>query len=103
MTDFKDLKTAHNEGYIFINPPYGERLSPGETDSVYAMIGTALKHNFEGFTAWLISSNRESLKHIGLKPSAKYTLYNGALECLFAKYELYSGSRKVKSSETLLK
>jgi putative N6-adenine-specific DNA methylase len=103
VCDFKDLKPVYNEGFIFINPPYGERISAGETDAIYSMTGTTLKHSFEGFTAWLISSNRESVKHIGLKPSAKHTLYNGALECLFAKYELYGGSRKGKSAETLAK
>jgi putative N6-adenine-specific DNA methylase len=58
------------------------------------MIGTTLKHNFPGNTAWLISSNKESLKHVGLKPKVKYTLYNGALECTLLKYELYHGSKK---------
>jgi putative N6-adenine-specific DNA methylase len=103
MSDFKDLKPDCNEGFIFINPPYGERISAGETDAIYAMIGSTMKHSFEGFTAWLISSNRDSLKHVGLKPSAKLTLYNGALECLFSRYELYGGSKKGKSAETLLK
>ena len=82
------------EGFVFINPPYGERLLPDETDALYNMIGTALKHNFAGYTAWIISSNRESLKHIGLKPKKKHVLYNGALECSFNKYELYQGSKK---------
>jgi len=81
-------------GYIVINPPYGERISKGETDELYGMIGSVLKHKCHGYTAWIISSSRESVKYIGLKPSAKFTLYNGALECLFARYELYEGSRK---------
>jgi len=102
VSDFKDIKPVYDEGVIFINPPYGERISAGETDAIYSMLGTTMKHSFEGFTAWLISSNRESVKHIGLKPSAKYTLYNGALECLFAKYELYRGSKKGKVRETLI-
>lgn len=103
VSDFKDIKPAYTEGVIFINPPYGERISPGETDAIYSMIGSTMKHRFEGFTAWLISSNRESVKYIGLKPSAKHTLYNGALECLFSKYELYGGSRKGKAAETSIK
>jgi putative N6-adenine-specific DNA methylase len=103
VSDFKDIKPAYNEGVIFINPPYGERISAGETDAIYSMIGSTMKHSFEGFTAWLISSNRESVKYIGLKPSEKHTLYNGALECLFARYELYGGSRKGKNAETQLK
>jgi len=94
VKDMKDLKPAGNEGIVFINPPYGERLLPDETDSLYNLIGSTLKHNFTGHTAWIISSNKESLKHIGLKPKEKHILYNGALECLFLKYELYQGSKR---------
>jgi putative N6-adenine-specific DNA methylase len=95
-SDFRMLKLAETEGVIFINPPYGERLLPEETDSLYSMIGTVLKHNFNGYLAWIISSNKESLKHIGLKPKEKYILFNGSLECSFNKYELYQGSRKIR-------
>ena len=94
--DFRTLKMADNEGVIYINPPYGERLLPGETESLYGMIGTTLKHNFSGYSAWIISSNKESLKYIGLKPKEKHILFNGALECSFNKYELYQGSRKIR-------
>jgi putative N6-adenine-specific DNA methylase len=94
VSDFKTLKISADEGVIFINPPYGERLLPEETDTLYNMIGTALKHNFTGYTAWIISSNKASLKKIGLKPKEKHILFNGALECSFNKYELYPGSKK---------
>jgi putative N6-adenine-specific DNA methylase len=95
-SDFETLKLDESEGVIFINPPYGERLLPEETESLYSMIGTTLKHNFNGYTAWIISSNKESLKHIGLKTKEKHILFNGALECSFNKYELYRGSRKIR-------
>ena len=98
VIDFKDLKPVSSGGTLFFNPPYGERISQGETNEIYGMIGTTLKHNFEGFSAWIISSNRESLKYIGLKPSAKHILYNGALECLFERFDMYGGSRKRKES-----
>lgn len=95
VSDFKELKPRATEGVLFINPPYGERLLPDDTDDLYNMIGTTLKHNFHGFSAWIISSNKESLKHIGLKPKEKHMLYNGSLECSFNKYELYQGSKRV--------
>ena len=79
----------------FLNPPYGERLQPDETDKLYNMIGSTLKHSFPGTTAWLITSNKESLKQVGLKPAEKYTLFNGALECILLKYEMYSGTKKI--------
>lgn len=94
QADFRDLKPDSSEGFLILNPPYGERISQGETNEIYSMIGTTLKHNFMGFKAWLISSNRESLKYIGLKPSVKHILFNGALECLFERFDMYGGSRK---------
>ena len=94
VMDFKTLRINEDKGVIFINPPYGERLLRDDTDALYSMIGTTLKHNFHGYTAWLISSNKESIKHIGLKSKEKHTLFNGALECQFMKYELYQGSLK---------
>jgi putative N6-adenine-specific DNA methylase len=97
VCDFKTLQRKDPEGVIFINPPYGERLLPEDTDLLYSEIGTILKHNFEGYSAWIISSNKESLKHIGLKPKVKHQLYNGSLECVLGKYELYAGSKKVKA------
>jgi putative N6-adenine-specific DNA methylase len=93
-SDFKDLKAFDNNGYLFLNPPYGQRLQPEEIDKLYNIIGTTMKHNFQGNTAWLITSNKESLKNVGLKPKEKHTLFNGALECTLLKYELYQGSKK---------
>jgi putative N6-adenine-specific DNA methylase len=94
VSDFKDLKNTDNQGFVFLNPPYGQRLKPEEIDVLYSMIGTTLKHNFSGSTAWLITSNKESLKNIGLKPREKHTLFNGALECILLKYEMYPGTKK---------
>lgn len=94
VSDFKDLKAVDTGGYVFINPPYGQRIRPDEIDQLYSMIGTTLKHGFPGTTAWLITSNKESLKHVGLKPKEKYILFNGALECTLLRYEMYSGTRK---------
>ena len=94
VSDFKDISKVDENGFVFLNPPYGQRLQPAEIDLLYSMIGTTLKHNFPGTTAWLITSNKEFLKNVGLKPKEKKVLFNGALECILVKYEMYSGSRK---------
>lgn len=94
--DFRDKKATGDGDFIFLNPPYGERIQPEEIDELYGMIGTTLKHNFPGTTAWLITSNRDSLKRVGLKPKKKMTLFNGALECTLLKYEMYQGSKKTE-------
>ncbi|MBR7154771.1 MAG: N-6 DNA methylase [Paludibacteraceae bacterium] len=80
---------------VMLNPPYGERLkSNKEIEDLYSAIGTALKHQFTGATAWIISSNAAAMKCIGLKPSKKYHLLNGELDCQFNQYELFQGKRK---------
>jgi putative N6-adenine-specific DNA methylase len=96
VADFSNLKASGEGGYLFLNPPYGERLQPDEIDKFYSTIGTTLKHNFPGTSAWLITSNRESLKRVGLKPAGKYILFNGALECTLVNYQMYQGTKKAR-------
>jgi putative N6-adenine-specific DNA methylase len=96
QSDFRDLEPPDNSGVIIMNPPYGKRISLAENDDLSNMIGSTLKHNFPGYKAWLITSDKESLKQIGLKPALKTTLFNGSLECVLVKYELYQGSKKNK-------
>ncbi len=84
-----------NGALVMMNPPYGERLSQDkDVLRLYQDIGTALKHQFSGATAWIISSNEDALKCIGLKPSKRIRLMNGELECLFNQYELFQGEHK---------
>lgn len=94
----QELKLAekNTEGaLIMINPPYGERLAQDrDVLRLYQDMGTTLKHQFSGATAWIISSNEEALKCVGLRPAKKIHLVNGDLECLFNKYELFKGDRK---------
>ena len=80
---------------VMLNPPYGERLASNkDMEDLYGKIGTTLKHQFTGATAWIISSNTEAMKCIGLKPSRKLHLLNGELDCQFNQYELFQGKRK---------
>lgn len=97
---FEKLVPPEAPGFVLINPPYEQRLITGDINALYKMIGDQLKNAFSGYEAWIISSNKEALKHIGLRPSRKMTLYNGPLECKFHKYELYQGSKKQKYNVT---
>ena len=92
MQDFFDTKVAPGTHVVF-NPPYGERMSIG-INEFYQKIGDTLKHNYQGCTVWLISSDIENLKMIGLKPSRKIKVFNGKLECRFVRFDIYEGSKK---------
>ena len=85
--------------FVIFNPPYGERINFG-INNFYENIGSTLKHNYEGCTVWLISSDIENLKMIGLKPNKKIKLMNGKLECSFRKFDIYHGSKKKKEIAT---
>jgi len=83
------------DALVMMNPPYGERLSQDkDVLRLYQDIGTALKHQFSGATAWIISSNEDALKCVGLRPAKRIRLVNGDLECLFNQYVLFKGDRK---------
>jgi len=91
---FEQATPPWSEGMIVMNPPYGERMNPGEINALYRSIGDTLKKNFAGYEAWIISSNKDALKNLGLQTSKKLTLHNGPLEVKFQKYVLYKGSKK---------
>ena len=90
---FKTQKGGDAHLHMVFNPPYGERLDI-EMESFYGSIGSTLKHKYPGTNAWMISSNMEALKHIGLRPSRKIKLFNAKLESKFVKYEMYEGTKK---------
>lgn len=91
---FEKMNPESGKGILLFNPPYGERLIENDIVALYKHIGDVLKTKFKGYEAWIITSNLEAAKFIGLKPSKKITLYNGPLESRFLKFELYAGSKK---------
>ena len=102
QSDRAELFTREGKGgngpLVMMNPPYGERLASNkDIEELYGKIGTALKHQFAGATAWIISSNEAAMKCIGLRPSKKIRLLNGELDCQFNRYDLFAGSRKQRN------
>ncbi|MGE4568729.1 MAG: class I SAM-dependent RNA methyltransferase [Bacteroidales bacterium] len=99
-TPFEALKAPAEKGLLVTNPPYGERMTKFDMGAFYKVIGDTFKHGWKGWDAWLISSNLEALKSVGLRPADKFTLFNGALECRFSRYPLFSGTvKEYKSRE----
>lgn len=92
VCSFNEVKNKGGKGMIITNPPYGERIGEN-VEELYQEIGTWLKHEMTGYTCWLISSNNEALKQIGLKPDNKIRLFNGKLECSFRSFSVFEGKR----------
>lgn len=80
--------------HILTNPPYGVRLE-GEINALYRSIGDTLKQRYLDTEAWIISSNFEALKHVGLRPTRKIKLYNGKLETRLSQFKIYAGTKKI--------
>lgn len=92
--NMEDFKPPEGAGILIINPPYGERLEEQDIIKLYSTIGDSLKRNFKGYKAWIISSDFYALKHVGLKPSKKITVYNGPLECRYVCFDIFEGRHK---------
>ena len=99
LQPFQQFEQPKEKSIIITNPPYGERISTDDLLGLYKMIGERLKHAFAGNDAWILSYRDECFDQIGLKPSAKIELYNGALECQFRKYQLFDGKYKAFRQE----
>jgi len=101
LTDFirvrrspmNESRPVRTPSFVIFNPPYGERLDMEDIEAAYKEIGDTLKQHYAGCTAFIISSNISALKSIGLHASKRITLYNGALECKFMRFDLYKGTK----------
>jgi putative N6-adenine-specific DNA methylase len=89
--DIRILKPVRTPAMIVFNPPYGERLETEDNNFFYKEIGDALKQNFSNCKAFLISSDIDALKHIGLKTCFRQNMFNGPLECKYYGYDLFTG------------
>jgi putative N6-adenine-specific DNA methylase len=98
-SDIRDFEPPAGGGVVIINPPYGERMDKDDLTQLYAAIGDSFKKRFAGFDCWLITSNKEALKHVGLRPSRKIPVFNGPLECRFVRYEMYQGTKKTPKTQ----
>lgn len=97
---FRSSKETKGPLQLVFNPPYGERLEI-DIPSFYKEIGNTFKTNYPNTSAWMIVSNLEAIKNLGLRPSRKIKLYNGKLETKLMNYEIYEGTKKAKNSNEL--
>jgi putative N6-adenine-specific DNA methylase len=93
-----ELSPPAPAGILVANPPYGVRMEDTEQlAAFYPKLGDALKQRFAGWTAYLFSGDTRLPKLIGLKPSRRTPLYNGALECRLYEIKVISGSARRSS------
>ena len=90
QTELAALEAPADCGIIVCNPPYGERLGEAqELGALYKTLGDIFKQRFKGWTAFILTGNKELAKKVGLKASRRIPVYNGAIPCTLLKYEMY--------------
>ena len=97
---FHTKKQVDTPLHIITNPPYGQRLG-GDIEKLYQEFGDTLKRQYTNTQAWMITSNFEAMKHVGLRPSRKIKLFNGKLEARLIHYAIYSGTKKIHKLKPL--
>jgi len=92
--DFFEADPPAEKGLLLINPPYNVRIQ-ADTHQMYRQIGDTLKEKYAGWQVFWITSDMEAIKSIGLRPSRKWNLFNGELECKLLRFDMYEGTKKL--------
>lgn len=95
QTDLFDLTPPQEPGTIVMNPPYGVRLgTQGDLDVFYPKLGSWLKTRCVGWRVYLFTGDLRAPKLIGLAPSKRTPLFNGAIECRLYEFIIVQGGAR---------
>lgn len=92
--DARRIEPPAPVGLIVTNPPYGEQSHP-KSAPVPRMMGEVadrLKQSFAGWTAWMLTADRELPRQMRLRPTRQSVLFNGPLQCRFFRFEVVAGA-----------
>jgi putative N6-adenine-specific DNA methylase len=90
QSELSQIEAPAPTGVIICNPPYGKRIgNREELGGLYKQLGDVFKQRFPGWTAYILTGNRELSKQVGLRTSRRIPVCNGSLACTLLKYELY--------------
>ncbi|HUP93830.1 MAG TPA: THUMP domain-containing protein [Burkholderiales bacterium] len=99
QADVLEMRPPAPSGVLVMNPPYGVRLQDQHTlAALYPQLGDALKKKYAGWIAYIFTADLRLPKLIGLSPSRRTPLYNGALECRLFEFKIVAGSMRRKSA-----
>ena len=82
------LSHPRKYGFLITNPPYGERLTGAEEDSIkklYRELGDAYRR-LDSWSMYLITSYEKAEQDLGLKAARNRKIYNGMLKTYFYQF-----------------
>ena len=95
QTDLFDLTPPQEPGTIVMNPPYGVRLgTQADLDVFYPKLGSWLKTRCVGWRVYLFTGDLRAPKLIGLAPTRRTPLFNGAIECRLYEFLIVQGGAR---------
>jgi putative N6-adenine-specific DNA methylase len=98
QADVTEMPPPAAGGVLVTNPPYGVRLQDHEMlAAFYPKLGDALKKKYAGWAAYIFTADLRLAKLIGLAPSRRTPLFNGALECRLFEFRIFAGSLRGKA------
>ena len=92
--NFFNVDNVSKGAVVIMNPPYDERMREDDINEFYWEMGDTLKDKFVNSTVWIVTSNNSALRKIRLSPSEKFNLFNGKLEVVYCKYDIFPKSEK---------
>jgi putative N6-adenine-specific DNA methylase len=98
VISIEDFTPPAEKGVVVFNPPSGEKSNKNTLQFMYKMIGDTFKKKYTGYDIWMLSGTKDIIESIGLHPSKRITLFNGANECKFQRYSIYQGSMKASKN-----
>lgn len=99
--DLFDVTPSSDGGIIMMNPPYGVRLGTHtDLDEFYPRLGQWMKQRCVGWQVYLFTGDQRLPKLIGLLPSRRIPLFNGAIECRLYAFPIVQGSMRRKPSSS---
>lgn len=88
------LPPTARPGVLLLNPPYGERIEAAGVagglgaDVFYERLAAHWKTHFGGWTAWVLTPDRDLPRRLRLQASRRVPLFNGPIECRLLRFEL---------------
>jgi putative N6-adenine-specific DNA methylase len=93
--DLFNVMPPAETGMIVMNPPYAVRLgSTADLEEFYPRLGRWMKQRCVGWQVHIFTADLNAPKKIGLSPSRRIPLYNGALECRLYTFPIVQGGMR---------
>lgn len=88
------LPPCDRPGVLLLNPPYGARIEAAGVaggmgaEVFYERLAAHWKTHYGGWTAWVLTAQRDLPRLLRLQASRRIPLYNGPIECRLLRFDL---------------